>query len=141
MKPEAVSESEAEWNRGAKSRKPNQDKTRGRGFPPAQKGRAGAPEHTAGSEHNREVEPGTPESGEGVNESKLNQELKQEELELDCADAEKFARRAGKPPPISGHVPWRAPHRGAFAGPHPGGARAQGKLDFTGRLVTTTGAG
>ena len=124
MKPEAVSESETEWNRRAKSRKPNQDTTRWRGLFPAPKGPAGALKHTAGpgSEHNRAALA----VSENEREAGLNPG------ELNCAEAEKLFRRAGKPPPISGHVPWRAAEHGT---------RARGKLDFTGRPVSTAGAG
>ena len=105
-KPEAVSDSETEWNRRETSRKPNQDTTRGGDWSPAPRGPAGAVEHTAGLEHNGTVELvalvelGTPESGQG----ELNRG------ELDCADAE-LCRRAGKPSPFSGHVPLRGPPR------------------------------
>ena len=103
-KPEAVSDSETEWNRRETSRKPNQDTTRGGDWSPAPRGPAGAVEHTSrsalGSEHNGAAELGTPEKRQ----YKLNQG------ELDCADAE-LCRRAGKPPPFSGHVPLRGPPR------------------------------
>ena len=127
-KPEAVSDSETEWNSRETSRKPNQDKTRGGNWSPAPRGPAGAVEHTAGSEHNGTVELGTPERGQG-------------ELNcggLDCADAE-LCRRAGKPSPFSGHVPLRGPPRRGWLVQNR--AVARGKLDFTGRLVSTTGAG
>ena len=110
------------------SRKPNQDTTQGGDWSPAPRGPAGALEHTAGSEHNGMVEPETPESGQG-------------ELdcgELDCADA-KLCRRAGKPSPFSGHVPLCGPPRRGWLVQNR--AVARGKLDFTGRLVSTTGAG
>ena len=93
-KPEAASESETEWNRRETSRKPNQDTARGRCLSPAPRGLAGAPEHTAGSEHNGAVELGTPESGQG-------------ELdcgERDCADADRrrFVDALGNPHPFQG---------------------------------------
>ena len=131
-KPEAVSDSETEWNRRKTSRKPNQDTTRGGDWSPAPRGPAGAVEHTArlspGSEHNGAAELGTPEKRQ----YKLNQG------ELDCADAE-LCRRAGKPPPFSGHVPLRGPPRRGWLVQDR--ALARGKLDFTGRPVSTTGAG
>jgi hypothetical protein len=131
-KPEAVSDSETEWNRRETSRKPNQDTTRGGDWSPAPRGPAGAVEHTArsapGSEHNGAAELGTPEKRQ----YKLNQG------ELDCADAE-LCRRAGKPSPFSGHVPLRGPPRRGWLVQNR--AVARGKLDFTGRLVSTTGAG
>ena len=131
-KPEAVSDSETEWSRRETSRKPNQDTTRGGDWSPAPRGPAGAVEHKArsapGSEHNGTVELGTTESGQG----ELNRR------ELDCADAE-LCRRAGNPHPFQGTCHCAVPPRRGWLVQNR--AVARGKLDFTGRPVSTTGAG